>query len=115
MGWIKRKKRAARPSLRYELVDNTVQRYPDGREVCCDNAAGITEYKKRTMLMFARQDGVCPACNLRMSTWDATFDHDTPRGHGGARRDDRIVNEHGMWMNRAVHLWCNARRGSRRL
>lgn len=112
---IKRKRpKLNRPSLKFEIVDRAVRRYPDGREVCLDTPAGRAEYYRRTAIMAQRQNWRCGACPVKMDLATVTFDHVIPRGMGGASRDDRIEVD-GEWKNRAVHSWCNAKRGSRRL
>lgn len=93
--------------------------YPD-REVCnLATTAGMREYRKRTLVMVERQRYLCPICALSLSPEEATFDHETPRGHGGGFRDDRIwvpdLEEGGMKpQNFAVHGLCNVAKGSRR-
>jgi len=90
----------------------------DGREVCdLSTRAGQREYHLRTIQMWHRQDGICPWCRLRIAKADASFDHEVPRGMGGAFRDDRIeveVNGVVVWQNQCLHLWCNIRKGSKR-
>lgn len=124
MGRIRHRRPRNRPSLRYELSpDGAFRTYPDGREVCCENRPGQIEYRRRTMMMAQRQNFICPECNRLMDLRaerlpyesDVTFDHERPRGFGGGFRDDRIVLPDGTWLNRAVHFWCNSKRGSKRL
>jgi len=91
-----------------------VQTYEDGREVCADTAAGKAEYKRRTKLMWQRQNGRCCLCGLPMEQKDATFEHAQGRGMGGAKRDDRIEVD-GKRMNGAAHIRCNNEKGSRRV
>jgi hypothetical protein len=90
----------------------------DGREICdLTKRAGKREYKIRTLLMWHRQDGICPACGKRIAEDDATFDHEVPRGMDGAFRDDRIEIERNgvvVWQNQCLHFWCNVKKGSRR-
>jgi hypothetical protein len=102
--------------------------YRDGREVCQNNAAGDALYEQRTMGMVIRQERVCCICQDPkdlMTAENATFEHGSylwkgvriqgePRGMGGARRDDRIVDANGNWINGAAHGFCNAEKGSRR-
>ena len=110
---LSKKRKTARTSLRFEVIDGKFRRYPDGREVCIDTEKGKAEYRERTMSMRARQLGICLECNHWMDEHETTFDHEDLRGMGGARRDDRIAVG-GVWTNRAVHLKCNSERGSRR-
>lgn len=113
---------------RRKRVDH-VETMLDGREVCdLRTRAGVREYKIRTLLMWHRQDGMCPRCKRRIAEEDASFDHVVPRGHGGAMRDDRIeikvpvrwdeegnvLEEVTIWQNECLHLWCNILKGSRR-
>ena len=79
-------------SLRYEtILDGAVRLYPDGREVCQDNAAGYREYKRRVQVMVQRQKYRCCLCKRRLSQSEATFEHQRRRGMHAAFRDDRIV------------------------
>ena len=111
---IRKRKKTARPSLRFEIINEAWRKYPDGREVCLDTGRGCTEYTHRTVLMVVRQKNMCADCGKFMFSTDATFDHEIPRGLGGAFRDDRIEID-GTPVNRAVHFWCNSKRGSKRL
>ena len=104
----------AKPSnvLRYELIlDGAVRKYPDGREVCQDNAAGWREYKRRIEVMVQRQSYRCCLCGKRLALSDATFEHSRRRGMGAAWREDRIYNEQGEMVNGAAHWICNAEKG----
>lgn len=91
-----------------------VRIFPSGREVCLQNSAGRKEYRRRTLAMFDRQNGVCSWCGIRMAKDDATFDHTIPRGHGGGSRNDAIQDRDGKPINSAMHLACNQDKGSRR-
>lgn len=113
--------RPKKPSSRYELILNgAVRKYPDGREVCQNNAAGKREYSARVRAMVQRQGYKCclseviPDCPVSLSVLEATFEHTDLRGLGGATRDDRIVDEFGNEMNGAAHWICNSQKGSRR-
>lgn len=92
-------------SLRYELIQPGVIRYPDGREVCLDTAEGWREYRKRVEFMWRRQDRRCCLCGKRLALQDATFEHQRRRGMAAAFRDDRIER------NGAAHWICNRERG----
>lgn len=96
------------PSLRYEIIlDGAAIRYPDGREVCQDNAAGRREYLSRLEQMIQRQNFRCGKCRRRITRATATFDHwPIKRGMGAAFRDDRILLPDGEEINRAVHWSC---------
>jgi hypothetical protein len=98
-------------SLRFELLCNgAVRRYPDGREVCQDNAAGWREYKRRVQVMVQRQRYRCCLCKRRLSASDATFEHQRRRGMHAAFRDDRIAKDGQEW-NGAAHWVCNHEKG----
>lgn len=97
------------------LYDGAVKKFPDGREVCLKTAGGKREYRDRTLAMRLRQHYACSFCGMAMLEEDTTFDHDIPRGFGGSRRDDRIVDDAGRMMNSAMHSWCNREKGSKRL
>lgn len=99
----------------------------DGREVCdLRTRAGMAEYKLRTLKMWQRQKQRCPRCRKLIPWEKASFDHEVPRGHGGAMRDDRIeirvpmawdddgnvTEEKVVWQNQCLHLWCNVMKGS---
>ena len=86
----------------------------DGREICLSTKSGRVEYRRRTMLMFDRQEGLCALCEMPMSQWDITFDHEHGRGMGGSNRDDRI-EANGRRINAAVHSLCNYSKGSKRV
>ncbi len=94
--------------LRYTLSpDGSYRTYPDGRQVCCENAAGRREYLRRVEAMVQRQDSRCGVCNRRLSLFQATFDHwPVKRGMGSAFRSDAILDSKGEWLNRAVHWAC---------
>lgn len=95
-------------SLRYS-TDSTgaFRTYPDGRQVCCENAAGHREYLRRLQIMVQRQNFRCGACQRRLALFQATFDHwPIKRRMGAAFRDDRITDAEGNWINRAVHWAC---------
>lgn len=85
--------------------------YPDGREVCQDNAAGRREYFRRTRLMAERQNQICALCERFMC--DVTFEHQEGRGMAGGFRDDRTEID-GNWYNAAAHSFCNSIKGNKR-
>lgn len=91
-----------------------VARYLDGREVCDLSGEGRREYRRRTLLMWERQDKTCCLCGLPLAAQDATFEHQDGRGMGGSRRDDRVEKD-GNPYNGAAHPWCNHEKGSRRI
>ncbi|MGH9505262.1 MAG: hypothetical protein ACRD20_20605 [Terriglobales bacterium] len=98
-------------SLRFELLCNgALRRYPDGREVCQDNAAGWREYKRRIEVMVQRQNYRCCLCGKRLSASEATFEHQRRRGMHAAFRDDRIEKDGQEW-NGAAHWVCNVEKG----
>jgi hypothetical protein len=104
-------------SLRYQTsADGSFRTYFDYsgnpvREVCQENAAGRREYARRVRIMVERQNGRCSLCNRKLAVPEATFEHHRRRGMGGAFRDDRITEEHGLWVNSASHWICNGERG----
>jgi len=99
-------------SLRYESIQGGAAiRYPDGREVCQENAAGRRLYAKRVQEMVQRQNFRCSLCGRRLSPGNATFDHDPRRKMGSAFRDDRIVDAEGNWLSGAAHWICNSKKG----
>lgn len=122
---IRKRRKVEKSSLRYDLVAGAYKRYPDGREVCLDNAKGEAEYRYRTHAMACRQRGRCGLedsgnCKFPAATMmtlqsgflnSATFEHGDKRGAGGARRNDNI-NAPG---NCAAHAICNSVLGSRRI
>ena len=113
---IRRRRKVRKPSWRWEIIDGSYQKYPDGRLVALNNAKGDAWYRAQTVFMASRQKGVCGICHgtrLMHGTaeWSATFQHGDGRGLGGARRNDD-VNAPG---NCAAHLICNSELGSRRL
>lgn len=55
------------------------------------------------------QNGECATCNEKFTEYsDIVPNHITPRGMGGALRDDHLDNI------QAVHWWCNGEKGSNR-
>jgi hypothetical protein len=116
-----RYQRKAKPasSLRYDVIlEGAVRVYPDGRQVCQDNAAGRREYAKRIEIMVQRQNFRCGCsltCKERLTMSNATFGHCDLRGAGGSTRDDRIEDENGEWMNAAETWDCNGKKGSKRI
>ena len=98
-------------SLRYEVIlGGAVRRFPDGREVCQDNAAGWRLYASRVREMVERQGKRCCLCNRRLAPSQATFEHQRRRGMGAAFRDDRIEKD-GLPWNGAAHWVCNGLKG----
>jgi hypothetical protein len=105
------------------LLDGAVRMFPGGREVCQPNRKGRALYRQRTIDMGRRQGMVCSICKDEKNlmslaigfAFSMTFQHDDTRGMGGARKDDRIVDENGNPINSAAHCFCNGRLGSRRL
>jgi len=98
-------------SQHFELILNgSVRKYSDGREVCVDSPAGWREYKRRVQVMVQRQNFRCCLCKRRLSAGNATFEHQRRRGMGSAWRDDRITKDGGEW-NGAAHWVCNGEKG----
>jgi hypothetical protein len=108
-----KRSRSTAPSLRYEIINGAFKRFPDGREVCLDNAAGREEYKSRTEIMRLRQHNICARGNHLIV--HATFDHGKGRGMGSGKRDDRICDESGAWISGCSCWFCNGQAGSRPL
>ncbi len=116
-----------------------VRVFADGKERCnLLTKEGRDTYRNRTRMMWERQSKICclyghiKTCPGKLFWQDATFDHETPRGHGGGSRDDRIevpmidgktgkivVDATGQpkmkWQNGAAHNRCNIEKGSRRI
>ena len=98
--------------------------FAGGREVCnLLTKKGRDEYHWRIRVMWERQKR---KCGLQISTQckeragslridEAQFDHSCGRGMGGAKRDDRILDDLGKPINMAVCCWCNSMKGSRPL
>jgi len=102
-------------SKRYFVPEpESIHTYPDGRQVCQDNAAGKREYKARTTEMWLRQDGICPITGKWVDQNRAQFDHEAGRGSNGGHRDDRTRNDKGEWQNAAVSHEGNTIKGSQR-
>ena len=113
MGRVRKRYKGLATSLRFEVVNGTHRKFPDGREVCLDNEAGQEEYKRRTMEMHDRQNGICARSDHRIMA--PTFDHSDTRGMGSARRDDRTIDSQGNWINACSCWYCNGKAGSKRL
>lgn len=68
------------------------------------------EMRKLMNRKIAAQNGICALCKGRFTDYgDIVPDHISPRGMGGAWRDDHPDNI------LAVHWWCNGEKGSNRL
>lgn len=93
-----------------------VRIFPDGREVCLNNAEGKRLYQRRKKAMYDRQSGLCSLCGTWMRLEEATFQHGVPRGMGAGFRDDRIDVQtgEGEYVNSVAHGSCNGQQGSRR-
>jgi hypothetical protein len=104
--------------------------YGDGREVCDHRTEeGRAIYKSRTQKALRRQGGICclkpyiRECPGTLMAWEATLDHEEPRGAGGGNRDDRIEVPFTLpdgkvamlRQNGAAHGLCNSLKGSRRI
>lgn len=96
--------------------------YADGREIINRLiAAGRRIWNDRLEEMRLRQgercclEGYIPQCPGHLRAQEATWEHETPKGHGGGRRDDRIVLPDGRRINGASHYLCNGLKGSRRI
>jgi 5-methylcytosine-specific restriction endonuclease McrA len=99
-------------SLRYESIyEGAAIRFPNGREVCQENALGRRLYANRVQAMVQRQNFRCSLCGRRLSLGQATFDHEPRRKMGSAFRDDRISDGAGNWLSSAAHWTCNDRKG----
>ena len=67
------------------------------------------EMRKLMDRKIVAQNGICALCNERFTDYgDIVPDHISPRGMGGAWRDDHPDNI------QAVHWWCNGEKGSSR-
>lgn len=88
-----------------------VKVFRSGREVCSKTPEGRAEYLKRLDAMVERQSGVC-GCGCNQGLYDPTFDHENGRGHGGGKRDDRIILPDGTIQNRALNGVCNVKKAS---
>jgi hypothetical protein len=67
------------------------------------------EMRKLVDRKIARQHGKCPLCGENFTDFsDVVPDHISPRGLGGAWRDDHPDNV------QAVRWWCNGEKGSSR-
>ena len=100
------------------ILGGAVRKYLDGREVCTKTPKGRAEYARRRLAMAQRQHWICCICQdprRRMRLEEVTFEHENGRGMGGSWRDDRIEDEDGKPMNGAAHLFCNSKKGSKRV
>jgi hypothetical protein len=70
----------------------------------------IGEMRKLLDRKIAAQHALCALCKERFTEYgDIVPDHISPRGMGGAWRDDHPDNI------QAVHWWCNGEKGSSRV
>lgn len=80
--------------------------HPRGYQEIRSNA----EMRKLMERKIAAQNGICALCKERFTDYsDIVPDHISPRGMGGAWRDDHPDNI------QAVHWWCNGEEGSKNL
>jgi hypothetical protein len=93
----------------------------DGREICNQyTTTGRKAYRKRIEIAWTRQkgrcclEGHCPECPGQLYLQEVTLEHESGRGMGGSRRDDRMELD-GRWHNGAAHLVCNSWKSSRRI
>lgn len=104
--------KAKGPSLRYEIIlSGAAIEFPDDRQVCQPNALGQRLYANRVREMVQRQNFRCSLCGKRLALSEATFEHARRRGWHGFKRDDRIIDAEGNWLNSAAHWLCNSERG----
>ena len=67
------------------------------------------EMRKLLNRKITAQNGICGICKEKFTDYsDVVPDHISPRGMGGAWRDDHPDNI------QAVHWWCNGEKGSSR-
>jgi hypothetical protein len=67
------------------------------------------EMRKLMNRKITAQNGICGICREKFTDYsDIVPDHISPRGMGGAWRDDHPDNI------QAVHWWCNGEKGSSR-
>jgi hypothetical protein len=90
------------PLLHYDFLAFA---HPRGYRELRSNA----EMRKLVDRKIALQHGKCPLCGENFTAFsDVVPDHISPRGLGGAWRDDHPDNV------QAVHWWCNGEKGSSR-
>ena len=109
------------------LKENGIWTYPDGREICdLRSPQGRKAYRDRIKQAGERQGWICclhgiaPMCTGKMDyqygkgLLAVTLEHESGRGMGGSRRDDRMELD-GRWHNGAAHMVCNSWKSSRRI
>lgn len=109
------------------LKENGIWTYPDGREICdLRSPQGRKAYRDRIKQAGERQGWICclhgiaPMCTGKMDyqygegLLAVTLEHESGRGMGGSRRDDRMELD-GRWHNGAAHMVCNQWKSSRRI
>ncbi len=103
-----------KPQHKKRQPQEPVTKKRDGREVCNLNTAeGMREYRRRILIMLARQKGLCCICKKPLAEGRATFEHEAGRGMNSGHREDRVEID-GKWTNGASCVTCNFRKGSRR-
>lgn len=75
---IRKRRKAKKSSLRYEVINGQYRKYPDGRLVAQNTPKGDLWYWEQTILMAHRQEWICGICHspVRMHFWTregATF------------------------------------------
>ena len=94
------------PCVHEEVRGYEVKTTKDGREILGKSARDRAEYKRRREDAWDRDRGRCVLCEGYVPLEQATTEHIQPKGHGGAKHDDRLDNL-------AVSHWFgNAARGS---
>lgn len=83
-------KRSSIRPRRSAKTKDAVRIYPDGREVCQNNAAGRREYAKRRLERWRIDKGVCCLCDQMVWPSACTIEHPNGRGMAGSKRDDRV-------------------------
>lgn len=115
--------RDQKKSLRYEVIDDTYKKWPDGRLEALNTRKGRDWYREQVQIMVIRQNYVCGlvehnAClhPERLVLYEGaeefrpTFEHWDKRGAG--KRNDSVDPK---TKNCAVHSICNGELGSRRI
>ena len=93
-------------NVRWVSAASTIRITPRGYRELRSNG----EMRKLLNRKIAAQNGICGICKEKFTDCsDVVPDHISPRGMGGAWRDDHPDNF------QAVHWWCNGEKGSTRL
>ena len=98
-------------SLRYQVIlSGAAIEFPDGTQVCHPNPFRTTPERETSAADGPEAELPVLAMWQALSASEATFEHQRRRRFQGFKRDDRIVDEAGNWINSAAHWVCKSKK-----